>query len=260
MNKKMLIKTLTALIMVACVVPPFYFGGIAIHVLVVIVSALAAYETASLTDQKPHWLQTVINLCAMAAMYECSDSMLVAVMGIWLIVLFVEEMANERVNADFTAYTFLITMIVSLAWRGVFYFYNYQGFYLMVFTAFGAFITDTGAYFVGSFLGKHKMMPRISPNKTWEGSIGGYLCGSLMCLLFGLLALHSMPVGLIVTASLLMPVISEIGDLSFSSIKRRHSIKDFGNEFPGHGGILDRIDSYVFVVIFFHTLMIFWGL
>ena len=117
----------------------------------------------------------------------------------------------------------------------------------------GAWVTDTFAYFCGYLFGKHKLMPVVSPKKTIEGSIGG----SIFCVAFfvgyGLLmnyfALANINIGMIALAGLLSAIVSQIGDLSMSVIKRIYGIKDYGKLFPGHGGILDRFDSILAVSI-----------
>lgn len=120
----------------------------------------------------------------------------------------------------------------------------------------GAFMTDSAAYFVGVFLGKHKLCPKISPKKTIEGAVGGLLGGGLSFILFGYIIntffsqfLNGMSISypLIFLLGILVSVVSQIGDLVASSIKRQHEIKDFGNIFPGHGGMLDRCDSIILV-------------
>ena len=109
-------------------------------------------------------------------------------------------------------------------------------------------------------MGKHKMIPHVSPNKTWEGAIGGYLIAAAISTVFGLYVLTTLPSSLVITASLVLPFVAQVGDLSFSSIKRHFQIKDFGNLFPGHGGVLDRVDSIIFCLVVFNGLMILWGI
>ena len=129
----------------------------------------------------------------------------------------------------------------------------------MLYVCLACFMCDTGAYFFGVSLGKHKMIPEVSPNKTWEGSIGGYVTGLVVSLVYGLLVLKQLPSMLIIAGSVVLPLVAQVGDLSFSSIKRRFEIKDFSNLIPGHGGILDRIDSLVFCLMVFNSLMILFG-
>ena len=115
----------------------------------------------------------------------------------------------------------------------------------------GAFLTDTCAYFAGVFLGKHKLCPNISPKKTIEGSIGGILGCMGACMLYGyiLQSAWGMDVNYLNLAiiGIIMAIVSQIGDLSASIIKRKFGIKDYGKLFPGHGGILDRLDSVIMI-------------
>ena len=114
-----------------------------------------------------------------------------------------------------------------------------------------AFSSDGGAYFTGSFLGKHKLTPRLSPNKTIEGSIGGFISCIILTLAFGLIIRgFGFEVNFAVLAAygFLGSLAAQLGDLSFSAVKRLYEIKDYGNLLPGHGGMLDRLDSMVWVV------------
>ena len=124
----------------------------------------------------------------------------------------------------------------------------------MIYVAVATYITDTGAYFCGRFLGKHKLNERISPKKTIEGSIGGWISGAVISFGYGLIFAPEVSMNLLIVSSLLMPIVGQLGDLAFSAIKRHDGIKDFGNIFPGHGGVLDRIDSLIFNLILFMCL------
>lgn len=123
-----------------------------------------------------------------------------------------------------------------------------------------AMVPDTGAYFVGTFLGKHKLCPVISPHKTVEGAIGGLVVTILAMLLYTLLlraALHFRVNYLYaVVYAILGTGASMLGDLTFSVIKRQTKIKDFGTLLPGHGGILDRFDSTSMVAPVVETLLL----
>lgn len=117
----------------------------------------------------------------------------------------------------------------------------------MLMVLIGTAACDTGAYFVGSLIGKHKMIPHISPGKTWEGLAGGVLGAVVAALaLSGLLKIDWLAALLL---GLLMCAAAVAGDLCESFMKRAVGVKDSGNLIPGHGGILDRIDSILFVVV-----------
>ena len=113
-----------------------------------------------------------------------------------------------------------------------------------------AFTTDIGAYFAGVFLGKHRGVTQVSPNKSLEGYIGGILSGCLFMLVYGLLLAYFEPIEVrlpvMALYGLLGSAITELGDLSFSLVKRQYGVKDYGSLLPGHGGMLDRFDSTPF--------------
>jgi len=122
--------------------------------------------------------------------------------------------------------------------------------FLALFATFGS---DTAAFFVGRAIGKHKLAPTISPNKTWEGAIGGLLGAVIISLLFLLPTPVQLSASLTwwqaVILGLLISFFGQLGDLVESLLKRNVGVKDSGNLIPGHGGILDRMDSIVFAVV-----------
>ena len=129
----------------------------------------------------------------------------------------------------------------------------------LVFAIFiGAFITDTGAYFAGCFLGKHKLALELSPKKTIEGSVGGILATLIAFCLYAYIGNrfwnYGINAGNLVITAVILSVISQMGDLAASAIKREMGIKDYGNIMPGHGGALDRFDSVLFVAPMFYWL------
>ncbi|MDY0405859.1 phosphatidate cytidylyltransferase [Virgibacillus sp. 179-BFC.A HS] len=107
--------------------------------------------------------------------------------------------------------------------------------------------TDTGAYFIGKAIGKHKLWPEISPNKTVEGAAGGILLACIVGLVFQ--AFYPFPYNFLEIAgiAILISIVGQMGDLVESAFKRHFDVKDSGNLLPGHGGILDRLDSVLFV-------------
>lgn len=136
-----------------------------------------------------------------------------------------------------------------------------HGLFFILFAFFAAWLTDAAAYFAGSFLGKHKLCPKISPKKTVEGAVGGVVGGVLFCtalyavfdnLIFDAPAHNYLAVVLI---SAVLSVVAQCGDLSASVVKRNFGVKDFGNLVPGHGGVMDRFDSEVFVLVAFYAIV-----
>lgn len=125
--------------------------------------------------------------------------------------------------------------------------------WIVILSAFGS---DIMAYFTGYCFGKHKLCPHLSPKKTIEGAVGGVIGAGLVCGLFGFLfakelLIHTVILGFIGGA------VSQAGDLTASAFKRKMGIKDYGNLIPGHGGIMDRFDSVIFVAPFIYYYI--WG-
>ena len=177
----------------------------------------------------------VLSLALMGAIYLMRQMQNVKTAPEWMILLV----------ASVSAYFFgLLTEIRSQP----------HGFLLLTMAILIPVITDIGAYFFGKRFGKHKLAPVISPKKTWEGSVGGTACtGVLLTLAAWILersgyVLVNMQywVNYLLTAS----CISQLGDLTFSTIKRITGVKDYGTILPGHGGILDRFDSLLVVIPF----------
>ena len=135
-----------------------------------------------------------------------------------------------------------------------------NGHFIIWFVLIISFLTDTFAYFSGMFLGKHKLAPALSPKKTVEGSVGG-LVGAVIGMLVYCLILKNVwafelnAVNAVIVA-VLCSVISQIGDLAASAVKRQYEIKDYGNIMPGHGGIMDRFDGVLFTAPAVYYLII----
>lgn len=134
-------------------------------------------------------------------------------------------------------------------------------FYMILAISCYAWATDIFAYIVGVCIGKHKFSPNISPKKSIEGSVGGTVC----CVIFSLLITFvysvimdcSINFGLTIVFALICSLVGQVGDFSFSYIKRSYGIKDFGNILPGHGGVLDRLDSLIYISPCFYMLLLF---
>ena len=122
------------------------------------------------------------------------------------------------------------------------------------------FATDAGAFYFGRSLGSHKLYEAISPNKTWEGAVGGLICSLITAGIFSsLYPIHRSGSGIIILAFLLS-VVSQIGDLAESMLKRCHGAKDSGKILPGHGGMLDRVDGLLFAIpVLYLFLKVFPG-
>jgi len=182
------------------------------------------------------------------------------------VLLFSVGIFSTKTSVLQICYLFTFCLFVGLSLQSALYiryvpnsarFYNndtYRSCLLLIYVLMGIVFNDIGAYFIGVLFGKHQMCKRISPHKTWEGFVGGLFFSFAFSFTFAyLMSYYNLPVlpGIIDTQhfyyiiilSIVMPLVSVIGDLLFSSIKRYFGLKDFSNLLPGHGGIMDRLDS-----------------
>lgn len=190
-------------------------------------------------------------------------------MYLFMITLFVSMVVfHKEIKPEDAMFAYGGTLLISLSMTSLVLVSctsRYPSFYLIL--ALGVpWLSDTGAYFTGVYLGKTKLCPEISPKKTVEGAVGGLLSGcigSVLIALVFMLIYGNVDINFfgVIIVGLLNPVISIFGDLTFSVIKRSCGIKDYGSIMPGHGGALDRFDSIifcaplVFVVSQFITIM-----
>lgn len=139
------------------------------------------------------------------------------------------------------------------------------GIFMVLFVLFCAWFGDSGAYFVGTFFGKHKLCPLVSPKKTVEGLIGGVVTvgvvTAITVLIYNSFVLteHQLSYAVLIPVSMIASLVGVVGDLSASVIKREYNVKDFGNIMPGHGGVLDRFDSVILVAPFLYVVMSYLG-
>ena len=127
--------------------------------------------------------------------------------------------------------------------------------YLFLYLLIISMVADIFVMLDGQYFGSNKMCPKLSPHKTWEGSICGLIGGTIVGIIFYVIFLGSFNLRTVII-TILLSIIGQMGDLVMSKIKRENDIKDFSNIMPGHGGILDRLDSVIFVFITYMFLLI----
>lgn len=241
-------RVITALLLILIVVPIVIYGSYPFYLLAIAFLSIAAYEIMRLFDQKwPKWavysIYLIFALSAVVSFINVKIALFIPVvflMYLFLLLIIYPEVEFEHIGLIFMVYFLGLFTVISLTAAQ-----NINRL-LIVLILLGTYLTDTFALFCGMAFGKHKLNERISPKKTIEGSIGGYIISSIICLVFSLVFIKGVNTTALIVASLTFGIIGQIGDLAFSAIKRHFSIKDFGNIFPGHGGILDRIDSLIF--------------
>jgi phosphatidate cytidylyltransferase len=158
---------------------------------------------------------------------------------------------REVYNAEDSFYMLGLTLFLGISFNFLITIRNLDLFYLL-YILFVTFATDTFAHFFGTKIGKIKLCPSISPNKTVEGMLGGTFFGTFIGTIF-FITFINYNISLIYMAliSLSISLMAQFGDLFFSAIKRKYGVKDFGKIMPGHGGVLDRVDSVLFAVLAF---------
>ncbi len=167
------------------------------------------------------------------------------------------KLAYKDAVASFVTSAYIITALNMVIYIRDF---GNRGNYLYFLIFIGAWITDIFAYFTGVFFGKHKLIESVSPKKTIEGSIGGILFCALGFVVMGIIA-NSFGCNanfiFLAVGGVIISVISQVGDLIMSVIKRHYGVKDYGKLFPGHGGMLDRVDSILAVSFALAALCMF---
>ena len=241
----------------------FYYTPV-FNVIVSIICMMATYEILHAYGLLKNLPLSIVNFTFSALVPFFMTPMLsryvMPITFVYVLAQFIVVIANSKqVQVSQVSTMFFTTFVASFAFSTIAYMKvvhpQHSMFYCFI-MFIAAWITDTGAYFTGRFFGKHKMAPYISPHKTWEGAVGGVVFSTLGAVIAGLIyqaiaAAGGSTVGinflLLAAAGLTASVIGELGDLSASCIKRQCGIKDFGSIMPGHGGILDRFDSLMFV-------------
>ncbi len=129
-----------------------------------------------------------------------------------------------------------------------------NGYWILLFPFAVTWINDTGAYFTGLWLGRHKLVGKLSPKKTWEGFFGGVIWSLGFSIIYRFIFLRNIPCWFIFISSLILGVIAELGDVFESGFKREKGVKDSSKIFSEHGGVLDRTDSLIFTIPTFYYL------
>ena len=251
-------------ILVAVVGVPFalyiaYVGSLFFTLLIALVSVLIVRELSRLLRHlnwhAVPWITYATTLSLLTVAHYANTKGLTLVVYVALIL---GGIASLRPDALRGARRLIPTFYVSLAvgfpfatvimirdssiWES-----NFAGMVMIMMVVGGVWIVDTAAYFVGRSLGKHKLAPNLSPNKTIEGALGSVLSGALFAYLWGLLIADQVSIPHRLVIGLIIGTMSVVGDLTQSMLKRAAGVKDSGSMFPGHGGVYDRFDSLLFV-------------
>ena len=250
MSQNLVLRVVSACILIPVVVGFVYLGGWYLGLLMAIVAVLAINEWDVLCGGRglravSAWLQAVI--LVLTAFFACADllplALLCIVAGISAIFL-LGSIINIKTTWTIIGIVYLALPLLSLIWirEG-----TIEGFKSLIWLMGVVWATDIGAILVGRLMGGPRLLSRISPSKTWSGAFGGILfaviVGIVMAFLYGNTTLV-----FLVLLSTSVSIVAQIGDFAESAVKRRYGVKDSGWLIPGHGGVLDRIDSMVLVL------------
>ena len=268
-------RILTALGMAIFGIPLLIFSQYIIYPIAAgILSVFALYEMAGVIGVRKNLALTVPTyivglvtpIFAYIFSHRVTDFIFVGLLVIMAVMLYFfgyavvcrGSLKFADVATHFTTFTYITVSFTALTLVR----YLPYGLYCFLLVFLGSWVSDVFAYFVGCAIGKHKMIPEISPKKTWEGAVGGIFFTVVAFLVYGIIISLTTDVrpNYIVLAilGLLLSIVSIFGDLVASLIKREHGVKDYGYIFPGHGGVLDRFDSALAVApVLFAICMLF---
>ncbi len=248
MSEELRLRILSAIVLGIIVLAATWFGGIYFALLSAVIALLVYYEWTRITDARnldpeafwSGWVAMVLiagDILTEQGMEAWNEYLWT---GVALLVVYSLIRAKNRWNPAGVIYAGLTGVSLSEI-RGD----DFTGFIAMIFIFAVVWGTDIAAYFTGRAIGGKKLAPSISPGKTWSGAIGGavaaVICGALVVLSY----MKSVSLWIIALA-LVLSVLSQIGDLFESFMKRRYKVKDSSHLIPGHGGVMDRIDGLVF--------------
>jgi phosphatidate cytidylyltransferase len=260
-NRSLGQRTITAFIAIPVVLAIVWLGGWWVFAAATIVVILGAYELHRMMLHEGYHPLILISLvlCVLflvaAMLPQLRMLLLESGLAIALLVTFPLLFFRKKLDGAMVDWSLTLAIAIYLGWplslfpllRG-FQVGISPGFWWVLTVLLGVWGFDTGAFFTGHFIGRHKLAPSISPAKTWEGVIGGMILSIIAALLFTTWLL-GVPWYLAIVLGMLIAVAATLGDLAESLIKRQAHVKDSGQIMPGHGGILDRIDSLLFTVI-----------
>lgn len=263
-------RLISAIIALAILIPILKIGGVAYNITILVLSILALKEFLDIKGIKKEIPSFIIFISyIMLSLFVLTNIANTDILfsidyriisGLFLVFTIPTVLYHDRSLYSIVDAFYLIGGIffLGIAFSLLILIRN-TGLSLIIYLFLITIITDTYAYLIGRLIGKNKLIEKISPNKTWEGTIGGSLFGTLVGTCFYITVIDpTLPIYVVIFMTLFLSLIGQFGDLFFSAVKRYYGKKDFSNIMPGHGGILDRLDSIIFVVLgfmFFITII-----
>ncbi|MFC6170095.1 phosphatidate cytidylyltransferase [Loigolactobacillus jiayinensis] len=252
-------RVITAVIALIIFIPIVLIGGITFDIMAIVLGLVGISEIFIMRKKIIVSLEALLGAIAVLVIMVPNTWLPAGTNRLFIFYLVIMLMlvhmvfSKNRVNFDDVGVTGIAAVYIGL---GFHYFIaaRQESLMMLFYILFTIWATDIGAYQIGRKLGKHKLAPQVSPNKTWEGSIGGTLCaviiGGVFVAFVPEIQLYSLPTMIFFT--FIFSICGQLGDLVESSYKRHYGVKDSGKILPGHGGILDRFDSLLFVLPILH--------
>ena len=270
----MLVRVISAVVALCILVPVVYFSETAaLPVAAAIVCCICLFEMLGcLKLRKNLWVSVPLYLVGIFApigmRYIQNKTLLLACLCacvglLALIMLTVSVFSKRKIHTQQTSSMFMTGCYIIAAFTSIVYIRDsgVHGKILLVMMFAAPWVTDTFAYLFGRLLGKHKLIPEVSPKKTVEGSVAGIIFCTLYVMIFGFVCTKIWDVtcnyAILAVLGVVLSIVGQIGDLAMSVIKREYDIKDYGKIMPGHGGALDRFDSVLAVSIVVAAFEIF---
>ena len=261
-------RIISAIVALIIVVPIIIFGGSAYYIGVGVLSAIGYYEMLRVREKEKKidfsvkllvllsYMFIVMSACKKGSTFNIDYRLIILDLFVCYIPLIVFN--KKEYDAEDALVLFAITLFLGMGFNYLIVIRKLDVLYL-VYVMLATFMSDTFAHFFGTQIGRHKLCPTISPNKTIEGMIGGVTFGTFISSVFFLTFVNAAAnMYLVIVISLTLSIVAEFGDLVFSAIKRKYGVKDYGNIMPGHGGVLDRLDSLFFALLAFSFLVSFF--
>ena len=250
-------RIISAIVMIIICIPILILGGIYFKILATILSGICLYELFKY-KKIPIFIQVISYLLLELLLYEKETNILngisqsIIILSLLIPMIFVNKSKNYKYEDAF--YIMGVIYFLGYSFRCIIdiRLISFENFFYLLLIAI---TTDTFALLIGKSIGKNKLASKISPNKTIEGSIGGTLVGIIIGTTYYELAIGNENILIVILISLLLSIVGQLGDLIKSCIKRTIGIKDFSNLIPGHGGVLDRLDSLIFISITYMLIM-----
>ena len=257
-------RIISAVIALVIMVPLIILGGIPFQISVLLIGAIAYKEMLDLKESHKEYpfIMSSIGALLMFLLTLANNrtfglcwGITYPIVGFIVITLLIPIIffKNDKYNSKDALYLMGVVFFLGLSFN-LFAVVRNLGLALFTWLILIPMLNDIFAYLVGTKFGKTKMCTSISPHKTWEGSIGGLLGGSILSTVFYVIFIGPVTFR-IIAYTILLSVVGQVGDLVLSKIKRENKIKDFSNLMPGHGGVLDRLDSVLFVFILYAILV-----